>query len=159
MSTPFILNHKFTAWFYVNEEINLSVCLIKLNAWQPGTVSIEVKPPSLNRPKENKLIVPYKCSAHIKTLYQPHIHATKLIIYLLLLPRLLLSFVFTTSFPSCLMATQVDSEQHFIMRLLSDDWTWWTLEKGSIVLGMTTSKLPSTLWEWAQWFRPTSSRN
>ena len=95
------------------------VCLIKLNTCQRGTVSTEVKPPS-TRPKENKFIVPYKCSVHIQTLYQPNSDATELIIYLFLFSHLLLSFLPTTSFPSCLMATQVDSERLFVMSLLSD---------------------------------------
>jgi hypothetical protein len=146
-----ILKRKLTAWFNVNEEMKLVVCLIKLNTCQPGTVSTEVKPPP-TRPKENKFIVPYKCSVHIQTLYQLHTDATKLIIYLFLLSHLLLPFLSTTSFHSCLMDTQVDSERLFMMRLLSDDSTWWVLEKGSVVLGMTTSQLPSTLWEGTEWF-------
>ena len=150
-----IFERKLTAWFNVNEEMKLVVCLIKLNTCQPGTVSTEVKPPSTS-PKENKFIVPYKCSVHIQALYQPHNDATKLIIYLFLLSHLLLSLLSTTSFLSCVMATQVDSERCFMMRLLSDDWTWWLLEKGSVVLGMTTSKLPSTLWEGVECFGPPS---
>ena len=115
-----ILKRKLAAWFNVNEETKLVVCLIKLNTCQPGTVSTEVKPPP-TLPKENKFIAPYKCSVHIQTLCQPHTDATKLIIYLFLLSHLLLSFISTTSLPSCLMATQVDSERLFLMRLLSDD--------------------------------------
>jgi len=63
----------------VNEEMKHVACLIKLNTCQPGTVSTQVKEPPAHL-KENKFIVPNKCSAHIQTLYQPHTDATKLII-------------------------------------------------------------------------------
>ena len=154
-----MLKRKLRAWFNVNEEMKHVACLIKLNTCQPGTVSTQVKPPP--HPPERKQIYSSQqvLSTHPNALPTPH---WRYKIDNLPFSSLLFTSLVSIDYVLSLLSDgyKVDSERRFTTRLLSDNWTWWVLEKGSVVLGMTTtSQLPSTLWEKVEWFGPSSSRN
>jgi len=158
MPTPLYWKAKLTTCFNVNEEMKLVACLIKLNTCQPGTVSTQVKPPPPHptRPSERKQI--YSSQQVLST--HPNALPTPRWRYKIdNLPLSPLSFTSLLSIDYGLSLLSDDCERRFMTRLLSDNWTWWVLEKGSVVLGMTTSQLPSTLWEGVEWFGRPSSRN
>lgn len=152
-----ILKRKLTTCFNANEEMKLVACLIKLNTCQPGTVSTQVKPPPPPHLPERKQIYSSQqvLSTHPNALPTPHWRYK--IDNLTLSPS---SFTSLLSIDYVLSLLSDGCERRFMTRLLSDSWTWWVLEKGSVVLGMTTSHLPSTLWEGVEWFgRPSSSNS
>ena len=160
---PAILKRELTASFNVNEEMKLVVCLIKVSTCQPGTVSTEVKPPPPYHPPERKQIYssPQVLSTHPNALPTPH--------WRYRIDNLPFSSLSFTSLLS------ID----YVLSLLSDGYTsrqWTTFhdeagyclttesggylrEVRSVALGMTTSQLPSTLWERVEWFGLPSSRN